>query len=165
LKVRVTLLLEENDLWDIFKNVSTPPTDSRELVAHNKKIVKAKRMILDAIKDHLIPHAFEKKTAKEMFNALISLYQSQNISMKILRNKLKSIVMTRSDTVTSYLMKITQLRDQLTTVGENVEDTELVNMQLNGFATSWEPFVKGICAREDLPDFERLWDDYIQKET
>jgi hypothetical protein len=30
---------------------------------------------------------------------------------------------------------------------------------------SWEPFVKGICARENLPKFERLWDDYIQEET
>jgi hypothetical protein len=26
-KVRVTLLLEENDLWDIFKNIGTPPID------------------------------------------------------------------------------------------------------------------------------------------
>jgi hypothetical protein len=27
-KVRITLLLEENDLWDIIKNVATPPTRS-----------------------------------------------------------------------------------------------------------------------------------------
>jgi hypothetical protein len=26
-KVRLTVLLEENDLWDIVKNVATPPTD------------------------------------------------------------------------------------------------------------------------------------------
>jgi hypothetical protein len=26
-KVRATLLLEENGLWDIFKNVVTPPTN------------------------------------------------------------------------------------------------------------------------------------------
>jgi hypothetical protein len=70
----------------------------------------------------------------------------------ILWNKLKSIVMTRSDTVTSYLMKITQIRDQLATVGEKVEDAELVNMALNGFPASWEPFVKGICTRENLPE-------------
>jgi hypothetical protein len=31
-KVRVTLLLEENDLWDIVKNVTNP----QELIAHNK---------------------------------------------------------------------------------------------------------------------------------
>jgi hypothetical protein len=83
----------------------------------------------------------------------------------ILRNKLRSIEMTRSDSVTSYLMKVMQICDQLATVGEKVADAELVNMALNGFPTSWEPFVKGICARENLPNFERLWDDYIQEET
>jgi hypothetical protein len=93
------------------------------LVAHNKRVVKAKRMTLDAIKDHLIPHVSEKKTAKEMVDALVSLYQSQNINKKmILQNKFRSIVMTRSDTITNYLMKITQICDQLAAVGEKVED-------------------------------------------
>jgi hypothetical protein len=107
-KVRVTLLLEENDLWDIVKDVVPSPTDPQQLAAHKKKEVKAKRMIMDAIKDHLIPHISEKKMAKEMFDALVSLYQSENINRKmILRNKLRSIEMTRSDSVTSYLMKVT----------------------------------------------------------
>jgi hypothetical protein len=55
-KVRVTLLLEEDDLWDIIKNVVTLPTNLQQLVAHNKREMKAKQMILDATKDHLIPH-------------------------------------------------------------------------------------------------------------
>jgi hypothetical protein len=73
-KVRVTLLLEENDLWDIVKNVATLPTNLQKLVAHNKRVVKAKRVILDAIKDHLIHHVSKKKTEKEMLDALVSLY-------------------------------------------------------------------------------------------
>jgi hypothetical protein len=57
--------------------------------------VKAKKIILDAIKDHLIPHVFEKKTTKEMFDALVSFCQSQNISRNmVLQNTLRSIVMT-----------------------------------------------------------------------
>jgi hypothetical protein len=161
-KVRVTLLLEENDLWDIIKKVATLPTDPHELVAHNKREVKAKQMILDAIKDHLIPHIFEKTMTKEMFDVLESLYQSENINKKmILRNKLRSLVTSRSDTTNSYLMKVTHVHDQLATVGEKVANAKLVNMAFKGFPTSWEPFVKGICARENLPNFERLWDDCI----
>jgi hypothetical protein len=38
-------------------------------------------------------------------------------------------------------------------------------MALNGFPTSWEPFAKGICVYENLPNLERLWDDCIQEET
>jgi hypothetical protein len=158
--------LEENDLWDIVKDVVPSPTDPQQLAAHKKKEVKAKRMILDAIKDHLIPHVSEKKTAKEMFDALVSLYQSENINRKIiLQNKLRSIEMTRSNPITSYLMKVTQIHDQLAVVVEKIADAELVNVALNGFPTSWEPFVKGICACENLPKFERLWDDCIQEET
>jgi hypothetical protein len=64
-KARVTLLLEENDLWDIVKDVVPLPTDPQELVAHKKKEAKAKWIILDAIKDHLIPHISERKTDSE----------------------------------------------------------------------------------------------------
>jgi len=38
-------------------------------------------------------------------------------------------------------------------------------MQMNGLSSSWESFVKGICDRDNLPNFRRLWDDCIQGET
>jgi hypothetical protein len=53
--MRATLFLEENDLWYIVKDVATLPIDPQQLIAHNKREVKAKWMILDAIKDYLIP--------------------------------------------------------------------------------------------------------------
>jgi hypothetical protein len=62
--VRVTLLLEENDLWDIVKDVFRSPTDQQQLAAHKKKEVKAKQMIMDTIKDHLISHISKKKMTK-----------------------------------------------------------------------------------------------------
>jgi hypothetical protein len=40
-----------------------------------------------------------------------------------------------------------------------------VNVALRGLPRSWEPFVQGICARETLPGFDRLWTDCIQEET
>jgi hypothetical protein len=44
---------------------------------------------MDSIKDHLITHIYEKKTAKDMFDALVGLYQSGNINRKmILQNEL-----------------------------------------------------------------------------
>jgi hypothetical protein len=30
---------------------------------------------------------------------------------------------------------------------------------------SWEPFFKGVYAGQKLPDWHRLWDDFIQEET
>jgi hypothetical protein len=60
-KVRVTLLLEENDLWDIVKDVVTPPTDPQELVAHNKREVKAKQDDLGCHKGSFDPSCIREE--------------------------------------------------------------------------------------------------------
>jgi hypothetical protein len=50
----------------------------------------------------------KKASAKEMFDALVSLFQSDNMSRKmILKAKLRECRMTHSDNVNSYLMRIT----------------------------------------------------------
>jgi len=36
---------------------------------------------------------------------------------------------------------------------------------LNGVTKQWDVFVKGIVARENLPKWDHLWDDFIQEET
>jgi hypothetical protein len=107
-----------------------------------------------------------KASSKDMFDAILSLFQSDNMSRKmILKTKLGECRMTHFDNVTDYLMRITQIRDQLAAIGETVLEEELVNIALNGFTKSWEPFIMGIYARELLLKWERLWDDCIQEET
>ena len=49
-------------------------------------------------------------------------------------------------------------------VGEKVEDAELVRTALNGFSKPWQDFVRAAVARENMPTWSRLWDDFIQKE-
>jgi hypothetical protein len=69
-----------------------------------------------------------------MWEALTKLYQSgnQNRNM-VLREKLKSTNMSNTDTMASYLTKISQVRDELTIVGEVVKYDELVRTTLNDF--------------------------------
>jgi hypothetical protein len=55
--------------------------------------------------------------------------------------------MFRSDNVTNYFMRITQVRDQLVAIGETTKDVEVVNVAMNGLPKTWEPFVKGVCTR------------------
>jgi hypothetical protein len=43
-------------------------------------------------------------------------------------------------------------------------DSKLVRMALKGFRKEWTPFIKRTVARETLPDWSRLWDDFIQEE-
>jgi hypothetical protein len=79
--------------------------DPQELAAHKKKEMKGEQVLLDFVKDHLIPHIFEKKTAKDMLDALVLKL--------ILRHQLRAVEMSILNTVASYLMRITQIRDQL----------------------------------------------------
>jgi hypothetical protein len=169
-KERMILLLQENELWDIVENTTTHPvvvpTDATLLAAYTKKSIKAKRFILDAIKDHLIPHLTEKTHAYEMWESLTKLYQSTNENRKmVLREKLKSIKMTKAENVVTYLTRLTQVRDELGAVGEAIADSDLVRTALNGVSKQWVVFVEGIVAREKLPGWERLWDDFVQEET
>ena len=54
-RARITLVLEENEIWEFFDKTQTPPTNSTQFAAHNKKDVKARRIVLDWLKDHIIP--------------------------------------------------------------------------------------------------------------
>ena len=54
-KYRMSLVLEENEL-DSYINEEVPVPEGDEAKAlHKKKLVMAKRIIADSIKDHLIP--------------------------------------------------------------------------------------------------------------
>ena len=65
----------------------------------------------------------------------------------------------------TQLTRITQVRDELATVGEKVGDGELVQQALNGVTKPWVVFVESIVSKENLPKWHRLWDDFTQEET
>jgi hypothetical protein len=70
--------------------------------------VKAKQVLLESINDHLIAHIAEKKYAKEMDDALVSLYKNKKIARFLhLKHQLQAVRMSSEDTIVNYLMKIT----------------------------------------------------------
>eukprot|EP00253_Pinus_taeda_P023365 PITA_23365 len=82
----------------------------------------------------------------------------------VLTEKLKAIKIAKTESATTYLTKITSVRDELAAVGEIIAPIELVRIALNGLPKTSDNFVDGIVARENLPNLERLWDDFIQNE-
>jgi len=63
-------VLKEYELWELVEKVFVRLT----YLAFNKKEIKSERVILDSMKDHLIPHPPEKNMAKYIFNALVGLF-------------------------------------------------------------------------------------------
>ena len=90
LKARILLVLEENELWDEVVNhttthpivISNGTIDPVALAAFNKNI-KARRIILDAVKDHVISHILSKDRAHKMWDALTGLFQISNENQKM----------------------------------------------------------------------------------
>ena len=79
-----------------------------------KNLVKAKRIIFDSIKDHLIPHASSLKTPKEMFYALTSLYEGKNINrIMTLRTQLNGVKMQNLESIQYYFTRVSEIKEQL----------------------------------------------------
>lgn len=106
-------MLEEFELWDIVGTTVTVPDAIADPAGHSayvKKNIKAKRIILDVIKDHIIPRVSGKKNAYKAWESLCKLYQSSNQNRKMmLREKLRNSKMHKIDIVTSYLTKVSQV--------------------------------------------------------
>eukprot|EP00253_Pinus_taeda_P013052 PITA_13052 len=156
-KERMQSIFEEAEVWDIMVHTTqTPvvvPTDATQLVAYNKNN-KGKRLILDRIKYHCIPHVRGKSNAHEMWTALSNLYQSTNANRKmVLKEKLKNIKMG-NDSAVGYLTKITNVRDELAAVGEVIPPSELVWIAVNGLPRLWVNFADGVCAPKPVEQDE-----------
>jgi hypothetical protein len=65
----------------------------------------------------------------------------------------------------SYFTRVSQIKEQLEALEENVEEWEIVMTTLNGLPRSWDSFIQGICARKKLITFNRLWEECTQEEA
>jgi hypothetical protein len=160
--------LEDLELWDIVQAplvIPLAPAPSPLLDADfRKKNTKAKRTICNVVRDHIIPHLTGKDYAFEIWASMCKLYQSPNQNRKmVLQDKLRSIQMLDFETVTSYLRRFTQIIDELAVVEEIVDPNFMVRIALNSFSKPWGSFVRGIVAREVMPTWERLWDEFVQE--
>ena len=73
-KYWISLVLEENELDTyISREVPVPKGDEAKSLL-KKNLVKAKRIVADSIKDHLIPQVSSLKTPKDMFDSLTKLF-------------------------------------------------------------------------------------------
>jgi hypothetical protein len=104
-EVQISYVLKENKIW-IYVNtiVVVPTTNLISLDLHEVKEEKAHRIILDGVKDPLIPHLAEKKTTKEMWDTLKKLYEAKNENRKMaLKDKPHDTKMAMGEGVASYL--------------------------------------------------------------
>ena len=96
--------------------------------------MKAMRIIVDSIKDHLIPQVSSMKTPKQMYDALSRMYEGRNINIKMkLRAQLKGTKISKGESIQDYFTRVSKFREQLSAIGDTIDEDEVVMNALNGF--------------------------------
>jgi hypothetical protein len=128
--------------------------------------INAMSIIVESIKDHLIPYISHLDSSKKMYDALTNLFSVKNIGQVMsLKNDLCDMKMKDDDSITSYFVRISQLRDQLQAIEEIISEKELVNIVLNGLPKTWDAFAASMNTRKEYLTFEELWTCCAQEES
>ena len=111
---RVLLLLEENDLLQCVYEKVLEPEVKEDKPCWRKDDPKERRLLVDLVRDHLVPQISEKTTIGNRFKNLKKLFEHNSINVTLtLRNNLSNMKMMKSENIASYFMRIIELRDKL----------------------------------------------------
>jgi hypothetical protein len=175
-KTRIDLILAKNKVLDIVKGKivklefkegeEKEPQNVAAMEKFKDVDINAMSIIVDSIKYHLIPYISHLDSSKKMYDALTNLFSVRNIGQVMsLKNELHDMKMNNDDSITSYFVRISQLRDQLQAIEEITSEKELVNIVLNGLPKTWGAFVASMNTRKEYPTFEELWTCCAQEES
>jgi S-adenosylmethionine synthetase len=167
-KTRIDLILAKNKMLDIVKGKIMEPQfeagkkKEPQNVAVMEKFkdndINAMSIIVESVKDHLIPYISHLDSSKKMYDALTNLFSVKNIGQVMsLKNELRDMKMNDDDSITSYFVNISQLRDQLKDIEDIISENKLVNIILSGLPKTWDAFSASMNTRMKYPTFEEIW--------
>jgi len=82
-----------------------------------------------------------------------------------LRNKLKEIKKGKDESMQAYLLRITKIKNDLSSIGEIITDREMALSTLGGLPFEWYVFRTTLLNNNIIPGFEELMARCIQEET
>ena len=78
-------VLDRDRLKQFALRTITIPVDPTNNDKYEDAMARTKSIILNRVKDHVVPHIAEKNTTNEMWVALTNLYQHTSVQMKMLQ--------------------------------------------------------------------------------
>ena len=159
-KKRTNLNLIEDEVIGYIEG-STIQLSKEDAPAHAKYMkgeIKAQRILIESIKDSLIPYVSKLKTAKEIYEKLVELVSVSTAGEAIsLRQELYKMKFSREEGITSYFMRISEIRYQMQELGEEISDTEITTMVLNALPEEWGNFTSSLNGKKEATTFHDLW--------
>jgi ferritin len=122
-KSRLQVTLEEYDLLDVVTKTLLATATYIEKKKRKEEYVKARKLIIYSVRDHLLPRISNLKTAYDMYEALKEMFESEKTLRALtLKSQLQSTKMTKGDIVSIFFMKLSEIKEQLETIGEIMSD-------------------------------------------
>ena len=97
--------MKENGLKKYINDEVAETKEDEAKEKHEQDLIKEMRIIVDSIKDHLIPQVSSKKTPKKMYDSLSRMYEGRNIKMN-LRAQLKGTKMSKGESIQDYFTRV-----------------------------------------------------------
>ena len=125
-KMSLDLALEDQDVMDYVQGkIQEPPSNAPATTKtkYRKGEIKAKMIIRDSIHKHLVAYISELKTSKEMYDKLVSMFSAGNDNQILFfKNQLKNIKNDKNESIQSYFMRLTEIRNNLLAIEEAISD-------------------------------------------
>jgi len=168
-KMILDLKLEDHDLMDyVLGKIQEPPSTATVAAKtkYKKGEIKAKLMIRESIHKSLVAYISELGTSKEMYDKLIQMFKVNNANQVLFfKNQLKNLKKGRDESVQTYFLKLTKIRNNLLAIGETIADCEMVLTALGGLPYEWKVFNTTILNNNTIPNFDELLSRCMQEET
>ena len=136
------VVLEDNGLKEFIDSYVPKPAaaDAANIDAWKNNVERARRILLEGVRDHIVSSLHGKVTPYAMWKALTDMFQSSSDHRKLaLKYKLK-IKMEKGDIILKYLNKFFQCRDELGSVEITITDDDLVSLALLCLPKSWHSY-------------------------
>ena len=113
--------------------------------------VTIKQAIANMVPDSIFNRIKMKTTAKEVWDALVDIYEARSLMVAIdLRKQLEGLKCGERDDFQTHFDKPGEQREKLASVGIELPDTEYVNIILGSMPSSYDPTISSMTAAASL---------------
>ena len=157
-KKRTDLKLIENEVMGFIEGstIQPPKEDILAYIKYMQGDIKARRILIESIKETLIPYVLKLESSKEIYEKLVELFSKGSTKEIIsLRQKLYKLRILKEGII-PYPMEIFAIRDQLLKLGEVMSDREILTMVQNSLPKEWRGFTSSIDGREEAMTIQSL---------
>ena len=111
-KARILSVLDRNRVKNFALKVIAIPVDPNDNDKYEEAMARANCIILDGVKDHVVPHIVEKETTVETWEAFKNLYQHTSVHRRmLLENQMRSYQMKKGQSIDTFLGGLNEIRD------------------------------------------------------